>query len=664
MPRLLFRLPRRPLFLTALVVLGASVFVAPGSLGQQGTLGQQPEPDKTVLAKKEKTLTTMFKEELAKAKTDPQASRDLADLLLREAKLTTEDPALRYIALIYARDLAAQAGDTAVALAAIEELAKSFTVDTLAMKTAMLSLAAQKATSKEDSAAIAEQALQLVDEALGNDNYQVAQELIKAAEDAATKSKMLQLMARVEKASAEVDQGKKEFSRMSKFVDILAKNADDVAANREMGIYFCLVKGNWDKGLPMLVKGNDKDYLALARRDLANPKETLEQLDIGDEYYNLAQSEKALTHRNLLKRAYYWYVKCLPNLAGGLNKLRVEKRVDQIATLNPTASTPVAFSSAKIDTMLKQFERAHVQGIQVLAISHDSKYVVSGGIQESTVRLWDTKTGQQLRQMTGHKDEIWGVAFSPDDKMIASASTDKTMHTWETASGNPVRTFIGHTDWVRGVYFFQDKKRILTASDDYTLRTWDLSNGNELKRMSGHTNFINGLSVSRDGRRAVTGSVDQTVRVWDLDKAEEMGRYFHNNEVWAVAISPDGKRAVSASTDNVVKMFDLDKKQEIRQLTHPTRVWSIAFSPSGKHVVTGTGGPVTMMPKEAIEGGWPQQGNNDASLYFWETDSGKAVRRLGGHTGNVRALAYSSDGRFVVSGGDDNTMRLWGEKAK
>jgi WD40 repeat protein len=656
---------QRLLTTLALAVLGLIVVIGP-TLSQQETRqgGQQPLPDKAVLAKKEKTLTTMFKEELTKAKTDAQAGRDLADLLLREAKLTHEDPALRYIALIYARDLAAQAGDTAVALAAIEELAKYYTVDTLVMKTAMLNLAAQKATTKEDSVAIAEQALQLIDEALANDNYQVAQDLIKAAEDAATKSKMLQLVARVEKSGAEVEQGKKEFARMSKFVDMLAKNPDDVGANREMGVYFCLVKGNWDKGLPLLVKGQDKDYLALAKRDLANPKETLEQLDIGDEYYRLAEAEKALTHKNLLKRSYYWYVKCLPNLGSGLNKLRVEKRVDQIATLNPATPTFIVTASSRIDTMLKQFDRAHVQGIQVLAISHDGKLVVSGGIQESTVRLWDTKTGQQLRQLTGHKDEIWGVAFSPDDKMVASASTDKTMRTWETASGNSLGTFSGHTDWVRGVFFFPDKKRILTASDDYSLRTWDLSNANELKRMTGHTNFVNGLSVSRDGKRAVTGSVDQTVRVWDLDKAEEIGRYFHNNEVWAVAISPDGKKAVAASTDNVVKMFDLDKKQEIRQITHPTRVWAIAFSPNGKQFVTGTGGPVTVVPKDQVEGGWPQQGNNDASLYFWETDSGKAVRRLSGHNGNVRAVAYASDGRFVVSGGDDNTMRLWGEKGK
>jgi WD40 repeat protein len=626
---------------------------------------RQPEPDKNAVAKKEATLKKMFKDDLAKAKNDTQAARDLAELLIREARQTTEDRALQYIALVYARDLAAQAGDTALALSAIQELTNNFTIDTLSMKADMLLLAAQKATSKDDNIAIVEQALTLLEEAMANDNYKVAESLVKAADDAATKSKVLQLVARVEKAGSEVEQAKKEFGRMSKFVDMLAKNKDDAEANREMGRYFCLVKGNWERGLPMLIKGEDKDYAALAKRDLANPKETVEQLQLAEDYDNLADNNKGLTQKNLLKRAYYWYVKGLPSLSAGLNKIRVEKRIEEISQLFPTSPLGYAAGAAKIDTLIRTFERGHAQGIQVLAISNDGKHVVSGGIMEPAVRIWDMKTGQAVRVLNGHKDEIWGVAWSPDDKMVASASSDKTMRTWDAKTGDPIRTFSGHDDWVRGVYFFPDKKRILTASDDFSLRIWDLNNANVIKRvpaMGGHTQFINSLSVSRDGKRALTGSVDRTVRLWDLEKGEQVIQFAHNDEVWAVAISPDGRKGVSASTDNVVKMFDLDAKQEIRKLEHPARVWSIAFAPNGKQVVTGTGGVATMTPKDKIEGGWPQQGNNDASLYFWDVDSGKAIRRLSGHGGIVRAVAFSSDGRFVVSGGDDNTIRLWGEK--
>jgi WD40 repeat protein len=662
MKRLPFHHPRQLLVFLALTL--AVLLLVSSSTPGQGGKGKQPEPDKAAVAKAEKILNKMFKDELAKAKTDAAVARELAEVLLREAKATNEDPPLRFIALHYARDLAAQAGDTATALAAIEELAKHYTVDTLAMKTKMLALAADKATSKDDHVTIVDAALALLDEALANDNYEAAQSLVKAAEEAATKTKNLQIYARVEKRGLEVDQAKKEFGRMQKFIDVLNTMKDDPTANLEMGKYFCLTKGNWERGLPMLLKSADKTYLALAKRDLDSPKETRAQLDLGDEYATMAENEKGLTQKMLLKRAHHWYVKCLPNLDSGLNKIRVEKAVEEIAKLFPASVPTISVSNVAIAALLRTFERAHFNGIQVLAVSPDNKWVISGGMQESTVRLWDLQTGKQTRQLQGHKDEIWGVAFSQDGKQCASASTDKTMRLWETDNGNAVRTFTGHTDWVRGVYFFPDKSRMLTASDDYTLRIWDLKNGNEIKRMAGHTNFINSLSVSKNGKRAVTGSVDTTVRVWDLEKFEEIARFQHNQEVWATAISPDGKKVVSAAVDNTCKMWDVDGKKEIRSLQHPTRVWSIAFAPSGKVVATGTGGIVNNVPQGMIEGGWPQQNNNDTSIYFWEVDSGKPLRRLTGHTGYVRALAFSLDGRVLVSGGDDNMIRLWGEAKK
>src|SRR5262249_32123258 len=148
-------------------------------------------------------------------------------------------------------------------------------------------------------------------------------------------TKSLQIAARVDKRSAEVEQAKQEFGRMQKFVDVLAKHPNDPAANAEMGRYFCLVKGNWERGLPLLVKGGDKAFLDLAKEDLSNPKDGRAQLDLGDQYASLAENEKALAQKMLLKRAHYWYVKCLPNLEGGLNKLRVEKAVEAIARLFP-----------------------------------------------------------------------------------------------------------------------------------------------------------------------------------------------------------------------------------------------------------------------------------------------------------------------------------------
>jgi WD40 repeat protein len=451
---------------------------------------------------------------------------------------------------------------------------------------------------------------------------------------------------------------------MAKFADILAKNANDPDANVEMGKYYCLIKGNWEKGLPMLLKGQDKVYTDLAKRDLAGPKDTHEQLDLGDDYATLAENEKGLTQKMLLKRTMYWYARCLPGLQSGLNKVRVEKSIEEISKLFPSGQV-IGVGSAVITAHLRNFDKGHFNGIQCLAVSNDGKFVMSGGIQEPSPRLWDFAKGTMLKQFTGHKDEIWGVAFSHDAKVVASASTDMTLKTWDPASGNNLRTFIGHKDWVRGVFFMPDQKHIITASDDNRIVIWDLANGAVVKQMQGHTNFINGFAMTKDGKRAVTGSDDNTTRVWDLGTGQEIAKFFHNTQVWSVAISNDGKKVLSAGNDSNVRVWDVDNKMEIRTLPHPARIWAMAFSPDGKVLVTGTGGQVNQIPKEINFGPNPPQFNQqDNCLYFWEFPSGKFLRRLTGHTNVVRALVWTPDGRHVISGGQDNSIRVWGEGKK
>src|SRR5262249_39837491 len=172
MKRQPFHGPRRLLALVSFLALALVVAAPAAGTGQGEKVDRQPQPDKAALDKSEKILNRMFKDDLAKAKADAAAARDRAEVVLREAKNTQEAPPLRFIALVYARDLAARAGDITTAMAAIEELAKHYTVDTLGMKTKMLSLAAEKATSKEDHAAIVEMALGLLKEALTNADYQ------------------------------------------------------------------------------------------------------------------------------------------------------------------------------------------------------------------------------------------------------------------------------------------------------------------------------------------------------------------------------------------------------------------------------------------------------------------------------------------------------------
>ncbi len=290
----------------------------------------------------------------------------------------------------------------------------------------------------------------------------------------------------------------------------------------------------------------------------------------------------------------------------------------------------------------------HNGWIYSVAYSSDGKYVLTGS-QDGTARLWDVQNGREVQRFTGHKGGVSAAAFSPDGRLVLTGGNDKTARLWEVASGKELRVFTGHTDGLTAVAFSPDGLTILTASGDDTARLWDPATGQEIREFNGHTGLVSDAVFSPDGRTILTGSFDNTARLWDAATGQPIRTFIpadtgnSNRRVTSVAFSPDGKFVLIGSDDRMAYLWEAATGQGICTFTgHTDTVNDVAFSPDGKYVLTGS---------------------EDKTARVWQSNNCQEVRQYVGHESGVKAVAFSPDGLYVLTGSEDDTARLWAAPA-
>jgi len=246
----------------------------------------------------------------------------------------------------------------------------------------------------------------------------------------------------------------------------------------------------------------------------------------------------------------------------------------------------------------------------------------------------------ELRDLSGHRDAVWTVAFAPDGKSVVTASPDHTARIWDAATGALKHTLQGD-DAIPAAWFSPDGTLVVTTSLGHTPRIWEAKTGTLRHTLRGHTMPARSAAFSRDGKWLVTGSDDRTARIWNV--ATGLTQFVlrgHDAPVWWVTFSPDGTHVATGSADGTARIWDARTGHVLRTLRDRDQlgVRMTVFAPDGTHLVTAS---------------------LDETPRLWDVATGKLLRVLRGHHAGVQSVAFSPDGRWIATASDDDTAGLW-----
>lgn len=336
-------------------------------------------------------------------------------------------------------------------------------------------------------------------------------------------------------------------------------------------------------------------------------------------------------------------------------------------------------------------------GATRLVFSPDGRLLATGTFRSSAIKLWETATGRELRNISTGGQNGMGLstvfAFSPDSRLLAAAASNNSVKVYDVISGRELQTLAGGQASFMASFgatfiaFSADGKKLVTVSD--AIKVWDVASWRELKTLdtatltaSGLTGGEGGMALSSDGNQlARVDEGGSKIKVLDLvagREARSVSLPHDQIDSLELCFAADGHLVAAGIVEKKLKVWDVSTKQTERDLATTTQEFSlIKFSRDGRLLALSEGYTVKLwdlaagrelpslnVPNIGVftqiggvfvsfseDGKRAATGGFGTQTFLWETETGKQLLPMTGRSNMAYEVAFSADGTQLSAGG-------------
>jgi serine/threonine protein kinase len=312
---------------------------------------------------------------------------------------------------------------------------------------------------------------------------------------------------------------------------------------------------------------------------------------------------------------------------------------------NIISSRTLPLFSLRKDKNLGDFSTWHKAVVTAIVTTIDGAVVISASC-DGLIKSWDIDSGKQLQEIAPGIGGINCLVISPDGNLILGGSNNGTLMTWIVEKDEKKYTIkqlnytvLNGLGGVMSLAFNPDGKSALIGTQDKTIKIYDVdTNTFTGQDCINHQSSIAALDVSPDGSYFVSGGTDGMVRVWS-----EPNSFSHEVAVLAVKLDPRRRTVVSATASGEIKVWKIDVGDLLYVLNQDAEdgVNALLISHDGNFLISGSGNHTV------------------GKISIWDLDSGQTLGHFNAHMHTVSALAMTPDGKRLISGSHDKSVKIW-----